>query len=103
MAASFLNQAERDFLSKHVTGATPQTPVGQLRRVYYSTYLGGDNSKATLSELEFRWLNKYIRDNGGTPTDDYSPTLWREVVSVIGKTPSNFLNDNRLTFYTNAS
>ncbi len=104
MAATFLRQAERAFLLRKTTGFTAQTPVGQLRRVYYATYLGGDNSAATLADLEARWMKKYITDQGATPiASDYAPELWQQIVASIGKTPSKFMNDNQLTFYLNAA
>lgn len=104
MAATFLRQVERDWLLKKTTGFTAQTPIGQLRRVYWSTYLGGDNSKIGPEDLEVMWLRKYITDKGGTPTPTaYNTDLWKQVVAIIGQTPTNFLNDNKILFYVNAA
>jgi hypothetical protein len=66
--------------------------------------VGASESGRGLAELETLWLIKYITDAGGTPTTNApSSTLWREAVSSLGKTPSNFLNDNKIIFYTNAA
>jgi hypothetical protein len=104
MSATFLNQLERNWLSRHVTGATPQMPIGQLRRLYYITYLGGTiPSHMGLADLESQWMNKYIRTAGNTPSSNQNSDLWKNMVSAISKTPSKFLNDNKILFYSNAA
>ena len=103
MGATFLNQKEREWVSVKATGVTAQTPLNQIKRKYYISYLGGTiPPTATLADLEARWLNKYIRTLGGTPSSQDIPTLWKEAVVAIGQTPSKFLNDNKIIFYINA-
>jgi len=103
MGATFLNQKEREWISSKVTGVTAQTPLNQLKRTYYISYVGGTiPPTVSLSDLETRWLDKYIRTLSGTPSSDNNSSLWKEIVVAIGKTPSNFLNDNKIIFYSNA-
>ncbi len=104
--AAFLNQIERDWLSRHVTGATPQMPIGQLRRLYYTSYLGvlgiSVAPNVSLADLEFQWMIKYLQTAVVTPTSDYTSDLWKQLVSTTGKTPVKTINGNRLLFYSNA-
>lgn len=103
MGATFLNQKEREWISAKVTGATAQTPLNQLKRMYYISYVGGTiPPTVSLTDLEIRWLDKYIRTLLGTPSSKDISTLWKEAVVSIGQTPSNFLNDNKIIFYSNA-
>ena len=103
MGATFLNQKEREWISVKVTGATAQTPLNQLKRMYYISYIGGTiPPTVTLADLEAQWLDKYIRILLGTPSSKNLTSLWKEAVVAIGQTPSNFLNDNKITFYSNA-
>lgn len=103
MGATFLNQKEREWISAKVTGATAQTPLNQLKRMYYISYVGGTiPPTVSLTDLEIRWLDKYIRTLLGTPSSKDISTLWKEAVVAIGQTPSKFLNDNKIIFYSNA-
>lgn len=103
MATPFLNSLERAFLARHVSGVTPQMPIDQLRRRYYVEYVGGDNIKRGLDDVEQEWMLKYISDNGGTVSGTYYSELWKQMVSVIGKTPTPRISENKVIFYTNAS
>lgn len=103
MGATFLNQKEREWISAKVTGVTAQTPLNQIKRMYYISYIGGTiPPTVSLADLEARWLDKYIRTQAGTPSSKDLSTLWKEAVVVIGQTPSKFLNDNKIIFYSNA-
>lgn len=107
----YLSQLERNWIAEktaanvNLTDPTPQTPLGEMKRVYYVSVLGGDPGKSVnLKELERRWLAKYIVNNGGTPTVKADlATLWKEAVSTAGATPGKYLNENKKLFYLNAS
>lgn len=102
--AGFINQIERNWLARHVTGATPKMPIGQLRRLYYVTYLGGTiPSKESLADLEFQWLLKYLNTAGVTPSSDYNADLWKQMASTTGQTPQRTQNGNRMLFFSNAA
>ena len=94
----YLNQLEREWLSKRVSGATAQTPLNQLKREYYISTLGSDFSKHGMWELETAWLTKYIIGKGGTPGSD----LWKDVLLVIGQVPTHYENQNKILFYLHA-
>ena len=104
--AAFLDQIERDWLSRHVTGATPQMPLNQIRRLYYTTYLGALAISVTpnfsLADLELQWMIKYLQTAVVTPTSDYKSDLWKQMVLTTGKTPVKTINANRLIFFSNA-
>lgn len=104
MTAQFLRQVERDFLSRKTSGNTAQTPLGQLQRAYWISLLGATASSQGLDSLEIAGLKKAISNAGATPSaSNRKADLWREVVVAIGKTPSKFVNDNKIIYYTNAS
>jgi len=101
---NYFNQVEREWFLTRVTGATAQTPIGQMKRTYWISQLGSTASNYGLGDLESRWLVKVIIDAGDTPSDENSmATLWKEAVIAIGKTPSIRMTENQMTFYKNAS
>lgn len=101
-----LATVERQYLLRKVSGATAQTPIGQLRRQYYIQVLGSTGTpQMPYKQLYLSWLRAEIAAQGGTPptTNLSDSNLWRILVSAIGKTPSNRITDNQLTFYGNAA
>jgi len=61
----------------------------------------GVNAQTQLNQLEKLWLGKVI---GGAAINFNSiEELWRQAVISISKTPSKYLNDNKITFYLNAA
>jgi len=107
--ASFFNQVERVWYLKKVSGSNAQTPIGLLKRKYYTAYSGvlaaGENApQLSLGELEWRWLLKYVSGHGGTVSDDDgSADLWIKMVATTGKVPTKYVNQNQIIFYQNAA
>jgi hypothetical protein len=97
----YLNQLERDWYARHLTGVTPQTPIGQIKRRYWISQVGASGSNRGFDDLETAWLNKVVSDGGGDP--DTTSDLWMEAVISLGKTPSKYLNQNKIIFFQNAS
>ena len=96
-----LAELERSWFQTHLTGATPQTSINQLKKDYYLSQVGSGYSKSnSLAELEQAWLKKVIVDNGGTSNQTYDSELWAEVVRSSGKTPSKFINQNKIVFFS---
>jgi len=97
--AKNLGQVEREFLGSRLTGVSAQTPINQMRRMFYTQYLGIQSTPTTgFKELENRFLKKVIVDNGGTPT---AYQLWEQAVAELSVVPSNYENENRRLLYLN--
>lgn len=104
MTAQFLRQVERNYLSRKTTGNTAQTPLGQLQRAYWISLVGATGATQGLDTLELTALRKIITNAGRTPSAAITKAqLWKEAVVAIGQTPSKYLNDNKIIYYTNAS
>lgn len=88
---------ERQFLAKHTTGATSQTPLNQLRKEVYSAYISNTNQDATLKDLELQFLRKIITDNGGTPTQYVT---WQEAAQALGF-EAKYESDAKVAIYIN--
>lgn len=100
----YVNKIEREWLTSKLGGAAPTKPLNQMRREYYISIVGETSSVIKLPELERLWLAAYIVGEGGTPTDrGRLSALWKDVVAVIGETPSTYRNDNKIKFYLSAS
>lgn len=94
-----LSQIEREFLSSRIAGATAQTPIDQLRRRFYSEYVGVQSTPTTgLRDLEYQFLRKVIVDNGQVP-GEYE--LWKEAVAALGVAPSKYEHENKRLLYLN--
>ena len=103
--AIYNTQKEREWLAKKLANsntATAQTTLEELRRRYYMIQTG-KGPQTAFTDLELAWLLKEIADRGGTPRGTYSSELWRQLVAVIGGTPSRYIDQNRLIFYSTAS
>lgn len=97
-----IDQIEREFLYGRLTGVTAQTPLNQMRRMFYAQYVGITAGPSVgLKDLQNQFLFKVINDNGGTPASNYDPDLWREAVAALGVTPSKYVNENRRLLYLN--
>lgn len=94
-----LSQIEREFLGSRLTGVSSQTPLNQMRRMFYGQYLG-INPRPTvgLFDLENQFLRKVITDNGGTP-GEYN--LWKQAVTALGVQSSKYENENKRLLYLN--
>lgn len=98
---------EQQFYLRNTTGATGQTPWGQLQRTYYAQYLADatiNATKVSLQDLQIRWMKKWITTNGGTPPNSkFESVLWKTMVSTLGKPVSNITGQNIFTFFANAN
>jgi hypothetical protein len=100
-----LTQVERNYFVRKAGGATPTERLTSVKRRYIAGFLGGGtNAQTSLAQMEKLWLMKVLADATITVTDKNSiEELWRLSVVSISKSPSKFLNDNKITFYVNAS
>lgn len=102
MAATRLQEVERAYFRRKVGATAAQEPLQNLKRRYISGFVAGTNPTTKIDELEKMFLRKIISDAGATPTNNYLATLWRQAVVAVGKVPSKYINDNKITFYLNA-
>lgn len=104
MAATRLTQVERAYFVRKAGGAAPTKPLNQIKREYFIAQTGAAPTYIKTSELELRWLRKIITDALHTiQEDDSEAGLWQQAVITLGLTPSQFINDNKITFYLNAA
>lgn len=104
MAATRLHEVERAYFVRKVGGAEPTKPLNQIKREYFIAQTGAAPTHVTLPELERRWLISVINAGGGTVVDRTSDGhLWKLAVTTLSLTPSEYLNDNKITFYLNAA
>ena len=104
--ADYLSEQERQWFYKKVgSGVDSQTPINDIKKIYFISEIGGASADVThLGDLEKQWLRKRISDNGDTPvTTKYVSELWRQVVASEGLTPSARIEENKMTFYTGAT
>lgn len=103
--AALQSQLARDWLSRHITGATPQITLPQLERLYWTKIVGATaTAQIPHGQLEKMWLIAEIAARGGTVINYSSyANLWKTLVSAIGQTPTNRLAENKRIFYTFAS
>lgn len=105
MAASFLQQLERNYFVRKAGGAEPREPLNNIKRRYFYTFLTGQpmSARTPLGELEALWLTKVVADSGATVTDSVNyEVLWKQAVMTLSKVPSKFVNDNKIIFFQNA-
>lgn len=93
-----INQIERVFLYGRITGATSQTTLPQMRRQFYTEYLGGASATTGIVELERLFLQKVIATNGG-PENNYPK--FANAVAALGVTPAKYENENKILLYQN--
>lgn len=96
--AVFLSQLERDWISKHTTGVTPQTPLNTLKKKYYSEYTA---SMQNYGLPGYDWLRLQIVAAGGTPSGR-GLALWQQLNAAKGFPVAKTINANKIIFYTNA-
>lgn len=100
---NILSQAEREYFIRKLNKADSNLKrTTQIKREYFIFFLGQGNPNVSLRELEDLWIDKTIFDAGGTEVESEGDE-WKTMVALIGKTPSEFINSNKLTFYLNAS
>ena len=99
-----LSILERQWLSTHVTGTTSLTPINDLKRRYYMSQIGCVSADVkSLVNLEQQWLRKDITDNSGTPNGSEVSDLWKQALTARGLRVSQFINENRQTYYRNVA
>ena len=100
-----LTEIERQYFVAQLSTTNPNTPFNHVRREHMMALVGSSvGPSVPFHQLEKRWLQQVINDNGGTISNFNSlENLWRDVVLAIGQVPSNYLNDNKITFYLNVS
>lgn len=97
-----LSAIERQWFSTHAVGGTPQTPLNDLKRRYFTSQIGGSAANIKdLKDMEAQWFRKLINDNGGTPVGIYSPDLLKQALSALTFRVSKFDNENRITLFQN--
>lgn len=82
------NQTKQSYLIKQ-TGHL--APMGQMEQEVFSPKTN-----------EVEWLRETISGLGGTPTGKQSD-LWKQLVSLASYPTSNYLNENKKTWYKNNS
>jgi hypothetical protein len=93
-----LTEAERSYFIKKLGGIQPASkPLNQLKIEFYRSQTGATSKNLQL--LERLWLLSVV----GESSDINFSNLWKEAVVKIGQTPTNFINQNRLTYYLNAN
>lgn len=107
-SASRKRELERLYYMQHVTGMNfnPTTSFQTVARTYYLQYLNNAQftSQTPLQSLFVAWAKKWIANNGGTPPKtNFESDLFRGLVIALGMTPSRNLNDNYITFFSNAA
>jgi hypothetical protein len=84
-------------------GLTLKQHCNSSDETYYYQVLGSGTPNTQFDDLERQWLLKEIADRGGTPAGVKRSELWKQLVAVIGGTPVNEMDQNRLIFFATAS
>lgn len=99
-----LSQLAREWIGKKITGDSSAITLTDLKVKYYLEYLQVSRNGLSVTELEKRWIRKWIADNGATPVNtQYLSSLWRQAVATLGKPVASNRTQNEQTFYLNAS
>ena len=89
---------ERSWFQVRVPGATPQTPLNQLKKEWYQKMTG--RTSPFRGDLEREWLKEIIRDAGSNPSGTiYLADLWKEACAAVGLTPTVRMTENKKMFY----
>lgn len=95
---SSLSELERRYFVEKNGGADRSEKVTGLKRKYWLGLFGGDRNTG-LDDLEKQWLAKIINDNGDTPSDNETSTLYIEAIVALGGTPTKYINENKKQVY----
>lgn len=94
--------AERAFYVHKIGGASPTTPLNQIKRQYWASVTGG-NSQTPFSQLESDWMAHVISNSGFVPINSNSASdLWKQMVVSLGLTHTSDIDQNKLLFYLGA-
>ncbi len=99
-----LSEAERAYFVRKLGVTADNTkPLNQIKREYYAKFVASGSANTPFNELELRWILKVLGDAAITPSNPNSMAdLWKQMVSSISQTPTNRIDQNKLTFYLNA-
>ena len=99
-----LSQIERSWLADKVTGIIGTVPVNDIKRRYYVSQIGGASADVkSLSDLERQFLRKDITDNSGVPVGGELSDLWKQALAARGLRVSQFIDENKKTYYLNVA
>ena len=97
-----LSEIERKyFVRKLAEEVSPTTPLNDIKIRYWVKYVGGFPANAPFNDMEWAWIMKVI--GAATASRDDWDDAWKEMVISIGKTPSKYIDENKIIFYLNAS
>jgi hypothetical protein len=88
-----LGSVEKDWYLEATGEAGPCT---ELQRKYW---ISQGATGYSLGELETSWLKIVIAGLGETPMSNYASDLWKQLNKIRGYPVSNYINDNKLTYY----
>ncbi len=99
-----LSQIERSWLADKVAGTLGTTPFNDIKRKYYVSQIGGASADVkSLVDLERQWLRKDITDNSGVPNGGEVSDLWKQALAARGLRVSQFIDENKKTYYLNVA
>jgi hypothetical protein len=102
MPSPRLSSLERAYFVRKLGGSVPPSrPLNQVRRDYMVAFIGGASKNIKIDNLETLWLQEVVRDAGLTPAPD-TASMWKQLVSELGFSPSRHMNDNKITFFLHA-
>lgn len=95
-------EAERLYFSFKSGGDNTGKPLNQIKREYFAKFLGTGNATTPFNELELQWMLKVLANASLTPTTgNWMADLWKQMVSSIGKIPTQYIEQNKLIFFSN--
>ena len=95
-------EAERLYFSLKLGGTNTGKPLNQIKREYFAKFIGAGNARTPFDELELQWMLKVLANAGITPAPRfYRGDLWKQMVSAVGKTPTRYVAQNKLIFFSN--
>ena len=97
-----LSEVERLYYVHKIGGASPTTPLNQIKRQYWISIVGG-TAQTPFNQLEGEWMTHVISNSGLIPINPNSDAeLWRQMVITIGLSPTKNINQNKILFYISA-
>lgn len=97
-----LSEVERTYYVHKIGGASPTTPLNQIKRQHWISVIGG-TAQTPFNQLESNWMIHVISNSGFVPMNPNSTAdLWRQMVISIGLTPTDYVDQNKMLFYIGA-
>lgn len=88
-----LSELERTWFATRTDNANEK--LNDMKRQYFGNKVGDANGNTPIDELEKKWLQSVA----GVSSDDFS-VLWSEVNAASSYPVSNYMDENKRTFYT---